>query len=176
MTDRIYLPIIGAVSVLVPIVVAVLLYIPPQGVFLDSFDVRLLPLLNACINSAVSVLLVAGFIFIRQRRIALHRTCMMSAFALSSLFLISYVLYHLQTESTRFGGEGVIRYVYYFILLTHILLAAGVLPLVLLSVYRGLSGQYVKHRRIARWTFPIWLYVSVTGVIVYLMISPYYGS
>ncbi len=176
MTDRIYLPLIGTISVLVPIVVALLLYIPPQGLFVDSFNVRLLPLLNACLNSAVSILLVAGFIFIRRRQIAYHRTCMISAFILSALFLISYVLYHLQTESTPYGGEGAIRYVYFFVLLTHIVLAAGVLPLILLSVYRGLAGHYAQHRRIARWTFPLWLYVSVTGVVVYLMISPYYPA
>jgi len=176
MNDRIYLPVIGIVSVVVPLVVAVLIYVPPQGLFSSSFDVRILPLLNACINSAVSVLLILGLVLIRQKRIALHRTCMVSAFILSSLFLVSYILYHLSTDSTPYGGTGSIRYVYFFILLTHIVLAAGVLPLILLSLYRGLSGNFVKHRKVARWTFPIWLYVSITGVVVYLMISPYYPT
>ena len=99
---------------------------------------------------------------------------MLTAFALSALFLISYVIYHSLAEETHFGGEGVIRYIYFFILITHIILAAAIVPLVLITLVRGLSNKFDKHRKIARWTFPLWLYVAVTGVVVYLMLRPYY--
>jgi putative membrane protein len=100
---------------------------------------------------------------------------MVTAFVLSSFFLISYVTYHYQAAPTTFGGEGTIKMIYYFILITHIILAAIIVPLVLLSVYFAVSAQYVRHKKVSRWTFPLWLYVAVTGVVVYLMISPYYG-
>jgi putative membrane protein len=175
MSDRIYLPIIGTASVLIPLVVALLLFIPSKDAFNMGIDVHFLPLLNACINSTVTVLLLSGFYFIRRRNINAHKTCMLAATVLSTLFLVSYVIYHSQAPATKFGGEGFIRYVYYFILITHIVLATVIVPLALLSIYRGLNSQFALHRKIARWTLPIWLYVAVTGVIVYLMISPYYS-
>lgn len=174
LSDSKYVPLITAASILVPAVVAILLFVPKKELE-GQLDVGFLPTLNAVINSTVSVLLVAGFLFIRKKKVKQHKAMMLSALALSSLFLISYVVYHTFAESTKFGGEGSIRYVYFFILISHILLATTVLPLALFSTYRGLKGEIARHRKIAKWTFPIWLYVSVTGVVVYLMISPYYS-
>ncbi len=172
--DKLWMPIIIALSVVIPGVVALLLYMPKEGLA-GTLNVSFLPTLNAIINSSVSVLLVLGFVFIRKGNIRAHKTSMFSAFALSTLFLVSYVVYHTFSESTKFGGEGAIRYVYFFILLTHIVLAAAIVPLALITLFRALQERFDRHRKIARWTFPIWLYVSVTGVIVYLMISPYYA-
>jgi len=164
--------IIVAVSIAVPVVVAVLFYTPAVRL---SLDVSRLPAFHALLNGTVSLLLLAGFMFIRRKMITAHRASMMSAFVLSAVFLVSYVVYHAASESTPFGGEGFIRTLYYIILLSHILLAAIILPLVLFTIYRAISGRLEQHRKLARWTFPIWLYVSVTGVIVYLMIAPYYA-
>lgn len=130
---------------------------------------------NAFINSAVTVLLILAMYFVKQKKYSAHRNTMMVAMVLSTLFLVSYIAHHLFTNDTHFGGEGYIRYVYYFILLTHIPLAAIVLPFILLSTYRGLTSDFAKHKKIARITFPLWLYVSITGVLVYLFISPYYS-
>ncbi len=135
-----------------------------------------LPTVNASLNSVATVLLVCGFIAIRRRRKALHRALMLGAFATSALFLASYLTYHFQVPVTPFRGEGVVRVVYYAILLPHIVLAAVMLPLALLALYRALRGQFERHRRIARWTLPIWLYVSVTGVLVYLMLYVWFPN
>ena len=136
--------------------------------------VTFLPKLHAMLNSLTAIALVLGFTFIRKGNIRYHRFAMVTAIVLSAFFLISYVTYHYQAPPTRFGGEGTIRGIYYFVLLTHIVLAAVIVPLVLLSVYFAISNQFDRHRRIARWTLPIWLYVAITGVVVYFMISPYY--
>jgi len=170
-----YLKIIGGLSVLIPIVVAILLFRPQAGRLVD-LDVSFLPHLNAILNSATALCLLAGYYFIKVRKIQFHKTMMITAFLLSSLFLISYVTYHAVAPSTHYPGVGLIRYIYFFILITHILLAISIVYFALRSIYFGLTRQYDKHRRISRWTFPIWLYVAVTGVIVYLMISPYYAS
>ncbi len=192
--DSLYLTIIGILSVVVPVLVAILLFIPQTGK-LGDLDVSFLPHLNAVLNTATAAALVVGWLFIRnrslpyERRTAYHRTAMMTAFVLSSLFLVAYVIYHYQAPPTRFGdldhsgvveeaeklAVGGIRYVYLFLLLTHIVLAAVVVPFVLLAVYFAFTGQYTRHTKTTKYTFPIWLYVSVTGVIVYLMISPYYA-
>jgi putative membrane protein len=164
--------IITAVSIAVPIVVAVLFYTPAVQL---SLDVSRLPAFHALLNGTVSVLLVVGFLFIRRKMVWAHRASMMGAFVLSAVFLVSYVVYHAASESTPYGGEGFVRNIYYVILISHILLATIILPLVMFTIYRAISGRLEQHRKLARWTFPIWLYVSVTGVIVYLMISPYYG-
>lgn len=129
-----------------------------------------LPALNAGLNALSGVLLLTGYVFIRRRRIAAHRACMIAAFVVSSLFLISYVTYHLQAGSTPFAGQGWIRPVYYAILISHILLAASIVPLALVTLSRGLRRRYATHRRIARRTLPPWLYVSATGVITYFML------
>lgn len=166
------LPAIVIVSITIPIVVAILYFMPKPAL---TQNVSFLPAINACINGIVTVILIAGFIAIRNKRKILHRNLMITAFILSILFLLSYITYHSLTEPTEYGGGGILRYTYYFILITHITLAATViLPMVLITLYRGLTGDFVKHKKIARWTLPLWLYVTITGVLVYLMISPYY--
>jgi len=169
-----YLIIIGILSVAIPVVVAILMFIPQTGK-LGDLNVSFLPHLNAVINTATALALLSGYIFIRNGKKQYHITAMITAFVLSSIFLVSYVIYHYQAPPTKFMGEGFIKGVYFFILLTHIILAAVVVPFVLLSIYFGISKQYEKHRRIVKWTFPIWLYVAITGVVVYWMISPYYS-
>lgn len=161
------------ISVLVPIVVAVLLFMPSK-VDLGADWAYFLPHLNAMINTVASVALVLGVIFIKKGNVLYHQTAMTVAFALGALFLVSYVIYHATVESTPFGGEGWVRAVYYFLLITHIILAAVALFPILLAYYYGYTNQLQKHRATVRYAFPIWLYVTVTGVIVYLMISPYY--
>jgi len=125
---------------------------------------------NAFLNGTSAVLLMAGFAFIRRRKIHLHRTFMLAALSASALFLVSYLVYHAQVGSVRFQGRGWIRSLYFAVLLSHALLAAAIVPLVLVTVWYALSGRFEKHRRIARWALPIWAYVSLTGVLVYLML------
>jgi uncharacterized membrane protein YozB (DUF420 family) len=129
-----------------------------------------LPAVNATLNAIAGTLLVAGWVLIRKRRIAQHRACMLAAFGTSALFLLSYLVYHYHVGSRPFEGQGPIRAVYFSVLITHVILAMFVLPLALMTLSRGLREQYARHVAIARWTLPIWLYVSVTGVIVYLML------
>ena len=132
--------------------------------------VHLLPTLNAILNGTAAVLLATGFVLIRRKKREAHKKMMLSAFTVSMLFLISYLIYHAQVGSVRFQHEGTIRTVYLTILFTHTVLAAAVPVLAIITLRRGLAARYDKHRRIARWTLPIWLYVSVTGVVVYLML------
>lgn len=164
---------ITVVSILIPIVVAVLLFMPSK-VDLGAEWVYFLPHLNAVINTAASIALVLGVVFIKQGNISLHRTAMTTAFGLGAVFLVSYVIYHAAAESTSFGGEGWVKSVYYFLLITHIVLAAVALFPILLAYYYGYTNRIEKHRKTVKYAFPIWLYVTVTGVIIYLMISPYY--
>ena len=139
-----------------------------------GFDVRVLPLINAVLNSFTTVFLVAALLAIVRGNVGLHKFFIFCAFGTTALFLVTYLGYHFLSDSTRYGGEGVWKGVYYFILITHIVLAAAIVPLALVTAFRALSGRIALHRRIARWTMPLWLYVSITGVVVYLMISPYY--
>jgi putative membrane protein len=129
-----------------------------------------LPAVNATLNSASALLLAAGYFFIRRRNVAAHRRCMIAALAASTLFLTSYLIYHYNVGSVPFTGRGWIRGVYFSILITHTILAAVIVPLVLVTLSRALRADFVRHRRIARWTLPIWFYVSVTGVVVYWML------
>jgi putative membrane protein len=129
-----------------------------------------LPAVNASLNAISGVLLVIGYALMRAHRIDLHRRVMIAAFAASSLFLVCYVVYHAQVGSVRFTRQGFVRPLYFTILITHVTLAAAVLPLAIVTLSRGLSSRYPQHRRVARWTFPIWLYVSVTGVLVYVLL------
>jgi uncharacterized membrane protein YozB (DUF420 family) len=133
-----------------------------------------LPHLNAALNALAGLLLATGFVFIRRHNIAAHRACMLAAFVTSALFLTSYVIYHAQIGSQPFPGTGLVRLVYFAILIPHVILAAAVLPLAIVTLRRGLIRDDARHRRIARWTLPIWLFVSVTGVIVYLMLYQMY--
>jgi uncharacterized membrane protein YozB (DUF420 family) len=129
-----------------------------------------LPSVNAALNSASALLLTAGYFFIRNQRVAAHRACMLCAFATSTLFLVSYLIYHYQVGSVPFQGQGWIRTIYFSVLISHTVLATAIVPLVLITLTRALKGNFDRHRRIARWTLPLWLYVSITGVVVYLML------
>ncbi|SRR6266550_2346342 len=133
-----------------------------------------LPHLNAVLNSTSALLLLAGFRFIRHGRIRAHRNCQLTAVTTSALFLVSYLTYHYYHGATRFPGEGLVRPVYFTILITHTILAVVIVPLIIVTLYRAARGDFFRHRRIARWTLPLWLYVSVTGVIVYLMLYHVY--
>lgn len=165
-----YKSLIVFISIILPVAVAVLYVLPKTETTLFSF----LPLLNAIINGTTFLILIAALVAIKNKNIVLHKRLMWTALVLSVVFLLSYVLYHATTPSTLFGGEGSIKYVYFFILLTHILLSAIVVPLVLLTLVRALAEKFDQHRKIAKITLPIWLYVTLTGVLVFLMISPYY--
>jgi uncharacterized membrane protein YozB (DUF420 family) len=135
-----------------------------------------LPHLNAILNGTSGLLLVTGYLFIRRRKVTAHRNCLIAAVTTSTLFLISYLTYHYYHGSTRFTGQGMIRPLYFAILISHTILAVVIVPFVGVTLYRAARGQFIKHRRIARWTFPLWLYVSVTGVIVYLMLYQIYPA
>lgn len=138
-------------------------------------SVPLLATVNASLNAIAAVFLGAGFYFIRRRQISAHRICMLIAFAVSMVFLVSYVAYHIQVGDVRFQGRGAVRPVYFTILISHIILAVTTVPLAIITLSRALRARFDAHRRIARWTWPIWMYVSVTGVIVYLMVYHIYG-
>lgn len=182
-----YLTLIKVVSVAIPLLVAILIYLP--GKITPGQWVYALPLVNALINSVTSVILILALISILRKNIEQHRTLMSSAFILGAIFLLSYVLYHASVDSVKFGdvnGDGILsipekqvvgnsRVIYLFVLLSHILLSLVVVPLVLFAFYFSLTGQISRHKRIVKFTYPIWLYVSITGVIVYLMIRPYYS-
>lgn len=140
------------------------------------FSVSQLPALNAALNAASALLLVAGYLQIRARRVRWHRALMLAAFAASILFLTSYLTYHYHAGSVRFPGQGWIRPVYFAVLISHTLLAAAVPPLAALTLWRAWRGEFPRHRRLARWTFPIWLYVSVTGVVIYVLLYRLYPA
>lgn len=181
------LTIIWVLSIVIPLGIALLLFIPSKS-DVNSSWVLVLPHLNGVLNSTTAVLLLAGFTFIRKKHINYHKTCMLIAFTLGSMFLVSYIIYHASAPSTVYGdinGDGILdasekamlgsmRMIYLIILLSHILLAIVVVPFVLLALFYALSKRFDKHKKIVRYTLPIWLYVSISGVIVYLMISPYY--
>jgi putative membrane protein len=163
---------IGTVSLVVFLAVIVL-----SKVKLDvdpGFDVHIFAGINAVLNSMVSVLLVLGLVAAKKQNYILHKRVMFTAIILSGLFLVSYVAHHLLADSTPFGGEGWVRPVYFFVLITHIFLAGIILPFILYTAYRALTAEWPAHRKIAKITWPIWFYVAITGVVVYLMISPYY--
>jgi len=128
------------------------------------------PAINASLNATSGTLLLIGYLLIRARKIELHRKFMIAAFSASALFLVCYVIYHAQVGSVRFTRQGIVRPIYFTILITHVTLAAAVLPLAILTLSRGLRARYAPHRRLARWTLPIWMYVSVTGVLVYVLL------
>ncbi|MFM6954504.1 MAG: DUF420 domain-containing protein [Sphingobacteriaceae bacterium] len=174
MTDKTILRLVTAISIFVFAVVVILnRKLIPVTIPTPAF-VYFLPKLNAILNGMCSVLLLLSLYFIKNKNVPMHKRLNILTFLLSSVFLVSYILFHYFVKETTFGGVGTIRYVYYTILISHIILAAAVLPLVLLSFNNGLKLQVDKHRKLVRWTYPIWLYVTITGVVVYLMISPYY--
>ncbi|WP_343700726.1 DUF420 domain-containing protein [Chitinophaga sp.] len=179
---------IAIISIVIPVVVAVLFVLPKPDIE-TGFDVRVMPFFHALLNSATAVLLLASLYFIKNGHATAHKWANLTAVVLSVCFLLSYVTYHFLTESTKFGdinhdqvvdameiaAAGNIRYLYFFFLLTHIVLAVIIVPLVLFTLLRAFQADNARHRKIARITWPIWFYVAVTGVIVYIMIQPYYG-
>lgn len=173
MNDRTVFRIILVLSAVVFAVVAVLYQLPKAAAIPDW--AKWLPLLNAALNGTCSTLLIASYAAIRKKQVTLHRRLNITAFVLSSLFLVSYIIFHSFGVETRFPEDDPLRPLYLFILITHIILAAGVFPLVLISFYLGLGGKHELHRKVSRFTFPVWLYVTITGVVVYRMISPYYS-
>jgi putative membrane protein len=167
--DKKYNKLIVVLSIIIPVAVAILF-----GVKIDVTLPVFLPPIYASINALTAFVLVMAFIAIQKKKIALHKRLMKFAIALSVLFLIMYIAYHMTSDSTKFGGEGFVKYTYYFILLTHILLSIIVIPFVLITYVRAITNNIEKHKKIAKITFPLWLYVATTGVIVFIMISPYY--
>ncbi|MFV8226287.1 DUF420 domain-containing protein [Christiangramia aquimixticola] len=171
--DKVAVPVIIGLSIAVPVIVLILMLLPERYNFLGTSTMAF-PLFHGILNFMTSILLIIGFYFMQAERYVEHRNTMISAFGLSVIFLISYVLSKISNEPVPYGGEGIMRYIYFFILITHIVLSAIIVPLVLFTMYRGLSGEYDKHAAIAKWTFPIWFYVAITGVLVFLFMMPYY--
>ena len=170
LNEKKYNRLVWILSIVIPIAVAALFGIRIPGVERLGF----LPPIYAGINALTALVLVIAVIQIKKGNRKNHENLMKFAILLSTLFLVLYVAYHMTSDSTKFGGEGMVKYVYYFVLITHILLSILVIPFVLFTYLRGISGQFEQHKRLARYTFPLWLYVAVTGVVVYFMISPYY--
>jgi putative membrane protein len=165
-----YNKLIIAASILIPVAIAVLF-----GVKIPGYDLSFLPPIYATINGITAILLITAVIAIKRKNRALHERLIKTCVVLSAAFLVLYVLYHMTSDSTPYGGQGPLRYVYFIVLITHILLSVGVIPMVLFTYLRAWRGDFSRHRALAKYTFPLWLYVAVTGVIVYLMISPYYS-
>jgi putative membrane protein len=141
-----------------------------------GFDIHIFAAINAVINTIIAIFLVAALVAVKKKKYLLHKQLMMASLVLSIIFLVSYIAHHLLAGDTKFGGEGAIRVFYYFILITHVILAAVILPFILFTAYRALTGEYSIHRKLAKITWPLWFYVALTGPLVYLMISPYYGG
>ena len=171
--NRFTVNLIIALSVAVPLIVVLLMNLDTRTNIL-GLEVGTFPFFHAVINGLIAILLFIGYLLIKNKKMILHRNVMISAFVLSVVFLVSYVISKISHEPVPYGGEGFIRYLYFFILITHIVLSGIIIPLVLFTMYRGLTGQYQKHKKIARWTFPIWMYVAITGVLVYIFMHPYY--
>ena len=165
-----YTPWVWTLSIAIPVVVAILFLIKIPNVEPLTF----LPPVYAFINAITAVFLTIAYIAIKRKKIILHERLMKISIGLSVIFLVMYVAYHMTSDPTPYGGEGIIKTVYYFILVSHVILSIGIIPLVLVTYVRAISKLFADHKKIARYTFPIWMYIAVTGVIVYLMISPYY--
>lgn len=173
--EKKYSKLIVAVSIIIPVVVAILFGVKLKDFGINVEPLSFLPPIYATTNGITAIVLVWAVIAIKNGKRKLHERLMTFAIALSVAFLVMYVAYHMTADSTKFGGEGAIRYVYFIILITHILLSIAIIPLVLITYVRALSQRFDRHKKIAKITFPLWLYVAVTGVVVYLMISPYYA-
>ena len=171
--NRFTVNLIIALSVAVPLIVILLMNLDTRTNIL-GLEVGTFPFFHAVINGLTAILLFVGYLLIKNQKMILHRNVMISAFVLSVVFLVSYVISKISHEPVPYGGEGWMRYIYFFILITHIVLSGIIIPLVLFTMYRGLTGQYEKHKKIAKWTFPIWMYVAITGVLVYVFMHPYY--
>lgn len=174
-TEKKYNRWIVALSITIPIAVAALFGINLRDLGFDVQPLSFLPPIYATINGLTAIVLLIAFWAIKNKKIVLHESLMQTAIGCSVVFLVMYVAYHMTSDSTKFGGEGLIMYVYYFILITHILLSIVIIPFVLITYVRAITKDFERHKKIARVTFPLWFYVAVTGVIVFLMISPYYA-
>ncbi|WP_299666827.1 DUF420 domain-containing protein [uncultured Polaribacter sp.] len=172
--EKKYKKIITALSIIIPIAVAALFGINLRKLGFDVEPLKFLPPIYASINGLTAVLLIAAVIAIKKGNKKLHEQLNTTAIACSLVFLLMYIAYHMTSDATSFGAEGIVKYVYYFILITHIVLSVVVIPFVLITYMRAKLGQFPAHKKIAKKTFPLWLYVAITGVVVYLMISPYY--
>jgi putative membrane protein len=172
--DKVFIPVIVVLSVLVPLAVAALILFPDVLKLDMGINRATLPAFHAILNGSTAILLVLGLWFIKNKNITAHRTAMLTAFGFSAIFLVSYVISKLNADPIPYGGEGFLKGLYFFVLITHIVLSVPVLPLAMFAIYRGLIGDYKKHKKVVRWAFPIWLYVAVTGVLVYLFMAPYY--
>ena len=173
--EKKYKGIIWTLSVVIPLAVAALFGVNLRKMGYDVEPLSFLPPIYASINGLTAILLVWAVSSIKRGNVKLHETLIKLCMVCSSLFLLMYVAYHMTSDSTPFGGEGLIKYIYFFILITHIVLSVVIIPFVLFTFVRGIAGSYQRHKKLARITYPMWLYVAVTGVIVYLMISPYYN-
>lgn len=165
---------IVALSVIIPLAVAGLFGVNLRKLGFDVEPLGFLPPIYATINGLTAVVLIIAVTAIKNNKRKLHENLMKTAIALSVSFLLMYIAYHMTSDSTKFGGEGAIKYIYYFILITHIVLSIAVIPIVLITYVRAITNNFERHKKIARITFPLWLYVAITGVVVYVMISPYY--
>lgn len=175
-SDKFFIPLIVVLSILIPLAVTALMLLPDSmRLQFGGADLRSLPFLHAVINGCTAILLFVGFVLIKNKKITWHRISMISAFLLSALFLVSYVISKLSNSPVPYGGEGVLKSIYFVILISHIILSVPVLPLALLAIYRGMTGEFEKHVKIVKWTFPIWMYVAITGVLVYIFMMPYYA-
>jgi len=164
-----YRKLIIGLSIFIPVAVAILFRVQ-----IDGYDFSFLPPIYATINGTTAILLVTAVWAIKNNKRELHEGLMKTCIGLSASFLVMYILYHMTSSPTPYGGDGPMKYIYYFILITHIILSVFITPLVLFTFSRALEGSFVSHKKLAKFTFPIWLYIAITGVIVYLMISPYY--
>jgi putative membrane protein len=164
-----YKPLIVIASIAIPIVVAILIQVR-----IDGYDFSYLPHIYAVINGLTAILLISALVAIKNGKRRVHEVIMKINMALSAAFLVMYILYHITTDPTIFGGTGLIRYVYFFFLISHMILSVAITPLVLFTLLYAVNNDFTKHRELAKYSFPVWLYIAVTGVIVYLMISPYY--
>lgn len=173
-TEKKYKKWIIALSIIIPVAVAALFTVNLSELGFDVKPLSFLPPIYATINGITAIVLIAAVMAIKKGNRSLHERLMKCAIGLSVLFLLMYIAYHMTSESTKYGGEGALRYVYFFILLTHIVLSIAIIPMVLVTYVRALAKRFDKHKKLARITFPIWLYVAITGVVVYFMISPYY--
>lgn len=173
-TEKKYRGWIIALSIIIPVAVAALFSVKLRDFGFDVAPLTFLPPIYATINGLTAIVLIIAVSAIKKGNKPTHERLMKTAIALSVAFLVMYVAYHMTADSTKYGGEGILRYVYFFLLISHIVLSIGIIPLVLITYVRALAERFDKHKKLARITFPIWLYVAITGVIVYLMISPYY--
>ncbi len=173
--EKKFRPIIVILSIAIPIVVALLFGIKLKDYGINVEPLSFLPPIYAFINGITAMLLILAVYAIKKGNVSLHKKLMVSALCCSVLFLVMYVAYHMTSDSTPYGGQGFLRYLYFFILISHIVLSIAVIPMVLITYVKALAERFDSHKRIAKYTFPIWLYVAVTGVIVYMMIAPYYA-